>query len=82
MRTVVLVCVLLVAACGDHQTTPDDGRADAASPASLASIKTVVVIYAENRGFDNVYGTFPGANGLPVNGTYVKQLDRDFSELA
>jgi len=82
MTSRLLASVLLVAACGDHQTTPDDGRVDAASPASLASIKTIVVIYAENRGFDNVYGTFPGANGLPVNGTYVKQLDRDFSELA
>ena len=27
-------------------------------------IDTVVVIYAENRSFDNLYGNFPGANGL------------------
>jgi len=27
-------------------------------------IETVVVIYAENRSFDNLYGFFPGANGL------------------
>jgi len=32
--------------------------------ASLQDIKTVVVIYAENRSFDNLYGLFPGANGL------------------
>ena len=30
----------------------------------LEKIKNVVVIYAENRGFDNLYGLFPGANGL------------------
>jgi acid phosphatase len=29
-----------------------------------SSIDTVVVIYAENRSFDNLYGLFPGANGI------------------
>ena len=32
--------------------------------AGLDSIETVVVLYAENRSFDNLYGRFPGANGL------------------
>ena len=32
--------------------------------AGLDSIETIVVLYAENRGFDNLYGRFPGANGL------------------
>jgi phospholipase C len=32
--------------------------------AGLADIETVVVIYAENRSFDNIFGTFPGARGL------------------
>jgi len=32
---------------------------------ALQNIKNVVVIYAENRGFDNLYGLFPGANGVP-----------------
>ena len=27
-------------------------------------IKNVVVIYAENHSFDNMYGMFPGANGV------------------
>jgi acid phosphatase len=37
---------------------------------ALQNIKNVVVIYAENRGFDNLYGLFPGANGIPgVNPT-------------
>jgi acid phosphatase len=49
---------------------------------SLAKIETVVIIYAENRSFDNLYGSFPGANGLqnatPENST---QVDRDGSIL-
>ncbi|MGJ7611656.1 MULTISPECIES: acid phosphatase [unclassified Variovorax] len=32
---------------------------------ALDQITNVVVIYAENRGFDNLYGLFPGANGIP-----------------
>ena len=32
--------------------------------AGIESIETIVVIYAENRSFDNLYGSFPGANGL------------------
>ena len=34
-------------------------------PAALAQkIRHVVVLYTENRSFDSVYGSFPGANGL------------------
>jgi phospholipase C len=40
--------------------------AQAASPvpASLKPIKHLVVIYMENHSFDNLYGSFPGADGL------------------
>ncbi|MEJ8821806.1 acid phosphatase [Variovorax humicola] len=32
---------------------------------ALDPIQNVVIIYAENRSFDNLYGLFPGANGVP-----------------
>ena len=81
------------AACGDNidsVTTPD---APAASPDAAAldttavlkaKVKTIVFIYAENRGFDNVYGLFPHANGIPgknpdATGAYIPQVDRDAS---
>src|SRR5215470_12327263 len=44
-------------------------------------VDTIVVIYAENRGFDNMYGAFPGANGIPSTGL-VAQKDRDASGTA
>jgi acid phosphatase len=49
----------------------------------LNRVKTVVVIYAENRGFDHLYGHFPGANGLD-NATAAQQtqLDRDGTPMA
>src|SRR2546425_2115198 len=37
----------------------------ATAPAGgLERIETIVVIYAENRSFDHLYGMFPGANGI------------------
>src|SRR2546423_9549676 len=44
----------------------------------LAKIKTIVVIYGENRSFDHMYGFFPGANGI-ANATEEQktQLDHD-----
>jgi len=50
-----------------------------------SEVQTIVVIYAENRSFDNLYGNFPNANGLSsVVGAdgkplpaYVPQRDRD-----
>jgi len=53
-------------------------------------IDTIVIIYAENRAFDNLYGNFPGARNLsevidrdghPLSG-YHPQLDRDGSVLS
>ena len=48
----------------------------------IGTIETVVVIYAENRSFDNLYGAFPGANGLQnVTEANSTQVDRDGSVL-
>jgi phospholipase C len=52
--------------------------ADAAqAPAADLPVDHVVVIYLENHAFDNMYGLFPGADGIAqaVNGK--EQVDRD-----
>ena len=54
---------------------------------ALDSIDTLVVIYAENRAFDTMYGLFPGADGIPgrnpaSTGTAYPQRDFDGSVLA
>jgi phospholipase C len=55
---------------------------ETARPPGIDKIDTVVVIYAENRSFDNLYGHFPGANGLQnVTPANSRQLDRDGSVL-
>jgi phospholipase C len=58
------------------------GPSRAAEDPVLAKIQTFVVIYAENRSFDNLYGHFPGANGLQnVTPEMARQIDRDGSVL-
>src|SRR5258708_37353829 len=52
------------------------------SDQDLAKIETVVVIYAENRSFDHLYGHFPGANGIEQATQEQKtQLDHDGTPL-
>src|SRR3981189_3383362 len=55
----------------------------ATSPAGgLERIETLVVIYAENRSFDHLYGLFPGANGIAQATDEQKtQLDLDGTAL-
>jgi acid phosphatase len=52
------------------------------SEAPLDAIKTIVVIYAENHSFDNMYGMFPGANGVASATAEQKtQMDHDGNPL-
>ena len=54
-RWVVLVVVLGMGACVSLSS---------GGGAGLEKIEHIVVIYAENRSFDHLYGLFPGANGI------------------
>ena len=75
-------------ACTDRRSARCNGRtlalrrrlrdAAAAAAPALDRIEHIVVIYAENRSFDNLYGLFPGANGI-ANATPAQytQVDRD-----
>src|SRR5256884_5082308 len=49
----------------------------------LEKIEHIVVIYAENRSFDHLYGLFPGADGIAQATAEQKtQLDRDDTPLS
>src|SRR5580700_6061439 len=76
--------------CANKDLVSSSGSVDAATRALRSKVDTIVVIYAENRAFDNLFGNFPGARGLgevvdrdgrPLP-TYVPQIDRDGSPLA
>ena len=79
MKNSISLVALLTA--GLPAVLAGDAAAQSA-PKGLDNIETVVVIYAENRSFDNLYGSFPGANGLQnVTPANSRQLDRDGSRL-
>jgi acid phosphatase len=79
-----------LAGCAGRSIAPGAGSGDPTTRALRAKIDTIVVIYAENRAFDDLYGNFPGARGLDevvdregrVLPAYAPQLDRDGSVLA
>jgi acid phosphatase len=48
-----------------------------AAPNPFSKIGHIVVIYTENRSFDNVFGLFPGADGLAGAGAGATQIDVD-----
>jgi phospholipase C len=73
--TVLAACALIAAACTGPATppTPSDGPTGATTaglPPGIHKIKHVIVIMQENRSFDSYFGTYPGADGIPMaNGT-------------
>ena len=58
-----LIACLLAAAL-----VPAAGTASAGAPVvdPIQKIRHVVIIMQENRSFDSYFGTFPGANGIPM----------------
>jgi phospholipase C len=66
-----LVCAVLYAAFTLFGATT--GYAEA--PAGIDTIDNIVVIFMENRSFDNLLGTFPGANGIASAGEAARQSD-------
>ena len=77
--TLALACGAFVSAVmtGSAVARTDPGRS---RTPDLDAIQTVVVLYAENRSFDNLYGSFPGARGLR-NVVHAAQTDRDGAPL-
>lgn len=51
---------------GAHDAAPDAGDGGILA-AARAKIKHVIIINQENRSFDTYFGTFPGADGIPMN---------------
>src|SRR6187551_944536 len=74
-RALTFIAVaVVVSGCAMRPAPPATG---------LSKIEHVIVIYAENRSFDHLYGLFPGANGI-ANATpeQFTQVDRDGTTLA
>jgi len=42
--------------------------AHAAGASDVSKIKHIIIIMQENRSFDHYFGTYPGADGIPMEG--------------
>src|SRR5665213_3644854 len=63
-KAVVVGLVLLGAACSTQPATTSNS---ATVPGmGIHKIKHVIIIMQENRSFDSYFGTFPGADGIPM----------------
>ncbi len=68
---ILVVVAAVVAGCA---ASPSEGQA---AGDVRARIDHIVVIFQENRSFDNVFGLFPGADGLSNSRSAPPQVDRD-----
>src|SRR5262245_4196615 len=80
-RWAVLGIVVVAAACMSASrggAGSGVGKAGSGPASGLARIEHIIVIYAENRSFDHLYGLFPGANGIAQATAEQKtQVDHD-----
>jgi len=70
MKRLVLLAALLAGCAGHSAVSALPSVPHRAQPlAHNSAIQHVVIIEMENRSFDHLFGTYPGANGIPmVNG--------------
>jgi phospholipase C len=68
MKRVLCGSLALLASCAGALADP---------PGGLSKINHIVVIYLENRSFDNLYGLFPGADGITDLSAIPPQVDKD-----
>ena len=69
----LLVISTLLISCYGNKTTPAVSNSTPIPPKlalARTKIKHIVIIMQENRSFDHYFGTYPGADGIPMqNGT-------------
>ncbi len=61
-----LLATTTLAACSNSTASTNSGAPGQTQNGDIHKIKHVVVIMQENRSFDSYFGTFPGADGIPM----------------
>lgn len=70
MRMIAAVCVGALAAFAGYVPV-------AAAAGALDKVTHIVIVYMENRSFDNLFGAYPGANGISSPGAAIAQQALD-----
>src|SRR6266581_4947962 len=61
-----LLATITLAACSNSTASTNSSAPGQAQNADIHKIKHVVIIMQENRSFNSYFGTFPGADGIPM----------------
>jgi phospholipase C len=62
-----IALALVASSCSSSgEVVPGGPKGSYTVPAGLHKIKHIIVIQQENRSFDSYFGTFPGADGIPM----------------
>ncbi|MCL4448248.1 MAG: phospholipase [Actinobacteria bacterium] len=71
LKSLVIIAVgaLILTSCGSShiQSTGKTTTTQTGLATSIHKIRHIVVIFQENRSFDSYFGTYPGADGIPMN---------------
>jgi len=66
MKTIVLILsALILGGCVHSPSVMQAIHQQSAHRTSLSSIDHIVILEMENRSFDEMFGTYPGVNGIP-----------------
>src|SRR5262249_14421796 len=68
---VALGTAVLIVSIGANSSLAEEPKAD------LDNVKHIIVIYMENRSFDNLFGFFPNADGIASAGATKIQVDKN-----
>src|SRR5882724_272178 len=74
-RALALLGSVALAVAG--AASPAAAQSSAQMPPGFERIEHVIVVYLENHSFDNLFGLFPGAEGLAQARGKSLQVDRD-----
>lgn len=75
LRVLMVILVTLGACSREHRPEPKVDAGPLPDFEGMQRLQHLVVIYLENHSFDNLYGTYPGVEGLSTPRAHVLQLD-------
>jgi phospholipase C len=70
LRSALFVALGAAVGCSHSSSQTDGGNPDGGGDAGsggLVRIQHIVIIMQENRSFDHYFGTYPGADGIPMD---------------
>jgi Phosphoesterase family len=66
LAIVAVVVTVVSIGCSSSGSSPTNPSTSASTATGIHKIQHIVMIMQENRSFDGYFGTYPGADGIPM----------------